>query len=109
MCHEVYQSKQMKEIAGVNSMDSQTKRCQTSGPLDRPRSSAEILRDEFAGEHGEFQEYDQDEWLLKYEVNERGIGSILLPPSLAIFLQSDRISIIPMGGGLFVKSIQGDG
>jgi hypothetical protein len=30
-----------------------------------------------------------DEWVVKYEVNEKGIGRILLPPSLSILLQSD--------------------
>jgi hypothetical protein len=46
-----------------------------------------------------------EEWLLKFDVDERGIGRILLPPGLAVFLQSDRICVMPMGGGLFVKSV----
>lgn len=46
-----------------------------------------------------------EEWLLKFEVNEKGVGRILLPPGLSIFLQSDRICIVPMGGGLFVRSV----
>jgi hypothetical protein len=47
----------------------------------------------------------QDEWLLKYDVNEKGVGRILLPPSLSILLQSDRVSITPSGGGLFIRSV----
>jgi predicted transcriptional regulator len=42
---------------------------------------------------------------LKYEINERGIGKILLPPSLSTLLQSDRVSISPSAGGLFIRSI----
>jgi hypothetical protein len=48
---------------------------------------------------------EDDEWMVKYEVNEKGIGRILLPPTLSIILQSDRVSIIPSGGGLFIRSI----
>lgn len=47
----------------------------------------------------------QDEWLLKYDVNEKGVGRILLPPSLSILLQSDRVSITPSAGGLFIRSV----
>jgi hypothetical protein len=47
----------------------------------------------------------KDEWLLKYEVNDRGVGRILLPPSLSILLQSDRVSITPSAGGLFIRSV----
>ena len=46
-----------------------------------------------------------DEWMLKYDINEMGIGKILLPPSLSILLQSDRVSISPSAGGLFIRSI----
>jgi len=42
---------------------------------------------------------------LKYEINERGVGKILLPPSLSTLLQSDRVSISPSAGGLFIRSI----
>lgn len=48
---------------------------------------------------------EDDEWMVKYEVNEKGIGRILLPPTLSIILQSDRVSIIPSGGGLFIRSV----
>jgi len=47
----------------------------------------------------------QDEWLLKYEVNEKGVGRILLPPSLSILLQSDRVYITPSACGLFIRSV----
>jgi hypothetical protein len=47
----------------------------------------------------------EDEWMVKYEVNEKGIGRILLPPTLSTLLQSDRVSIVPSGGGLFIRSV----
>jgi hypothetical protein len=47
----------------------------------------------------------QDEWLLKFEVNEKGVGRLMLPPSLSILLQSDRVSIMPTSGGLFIRSV----
>ena len=43
--------------------------------------------------------------MLKYEVNERGIGQLLIPPSLSLLLQSDRVSISPTAGGLFIRSV----
>jgi hypothetical protein len=46
-----------------------------------------------------------DLWMLKYDINENGIGKILLPPSLSILLQSDQVSISPTAGGLFIRSI----
>jgi hypothetical protein len=46
-----------------------------------------------------------DLWTLKYDINENGIGKILLPPSLSILLQSDEVSISPSAGGLFIRSI----
>ena len=47
----------------------------------------------------------RDEWVVKYEVNEKGVGRILLPTSLSILLQSDRVSILPHAGGLFIRSV----
>ena len=44
-------------------------------------------------------------YTLKYNINENGIGQILLPPSLSILLQSDRVCISPSAGGLFIKSV----
>jgi hypothetical protein len=46
-----------------------------------------------------------DLWMLKYDINEKGIGRILLPPSLSTLLQSDRVSISPSAGGLFIRSV----
>jgi hypothetical protein len=43
--------------------------------------------------------------MLKYEVDERGIGQLLIPPSLSLLLQSDRVSISPTAGGLFIRSV----
>src|SRR5512137_1681164 len=54
---------------------------------------------------------DADEYLgnelytLRYDINEKGIGKILLPPSLSTLLQSDRVCISPTAGGLFIKSL----
>jgi hypothetical protein len=56
-------------------------------------------------------DYAPDEYLgndlysLRYDINENGIGKILLPPSLSSLLQSDRICISPSSGGLFIKSL----
>lgn len=47
----------------------------------------------------------RDIFTLKYEVNDKGIGQLLLPPSLSLLLQSDRVSISPSAGGLFIRSI----
>ncbi|MDM7934461.1 MAG: hypothetical protein QUS08_03630 [Methanothrix sp.] len=47
----------------------------------------------------------EDVWLLKYEVNEKGIGQIRLPPSLSMLLQSDRVAIMPFAGGLLIRSV----
>lgn len=58
------------------------------------------------GDEQEFRDYGQrDIFTLKYEVNEKGIGQLLLPPSLSLLLQSDRVSISPSAGGLFIRSI----
>ena len=46
-----------------------------------------------------------DLYTLRYDINEKGIGKILLPPSLSTLLQSDRVLISPAAGGLFIKSI----
>jgi hypothetical protein len=44
-------------------------------------------------------------FLVKYNINDKGIGHIHLPPSLSMVLQSDRICVSPSGGGLFIRSI----
>jgi hypothetical protein len=64
-----------------------------SDDLDQPYSDIGLQYD------------DKDEWLINYEVNEKGIGRILLPPTLSILLQSDRVSIVPSAGGLFIRSV----
>ena len=89
-------------------MNLQLKTSQMSRPLDQPgiQIQTEGLEDELKSDSAECQGYyERDEWLLKFEVNEKGVGRILLPPSLTIFLQSDRVCIMPMGGGLFIKSV----
>jgi len=89
-------------------MSLQLKTSQMSRPLDQPsiQIQNEGLEDELTSDSEECHGYyERDEWLLKFEVNEKGVGRILLPPSLTIFLQSDRVCIMPMGGGLFIKSV----
>jgi hypothetical protein len=44
-------------------------------------------------------------YTLRYDINDRGIGKILLPPSLSTLLQSDRVAISPAAGGLFIRSL----
>jgi hypothetical protein len=87
-------------------MDSRLKTSQISRPLDQPSIQINGVGDELTSYSEEsLGYYERDEWLLKFEVNEKGVGRILLPPSLTIFLQSDRVCIMPMGGGLFIKSV----
>ena len=87
-------------------MDSHLKTSQISRPLDQPGIQTKGLEDELTSDLGECPGYyERDEWMLKFDVNEKGVGRILLPPGLTIFLQSDRVCIMPMGGGLFIKSV----
>lgn len=89
-----------------NDMDSHLKTSQISRPLDQPIIQTKGLEDELTSDLGECSGYyGRDEWMLKFDVNEKGVGRILLPPGLTIFLQSDRVCIMPMGGGLFIKSV----
>lgn len=44
-------------------------------------------------------------FMMKYNVDDKGIGHIYLPPSLSMILQSDRICVSPSSGGLFIQSI----
>lgn len=48
-------------------------------------------------------------FLLKYSINDEGIGHISLPPSLSMVLQSDQIYISPFGGGLLIRSVSHEG
>lgn len=61
---------------------------------EQETSAAEELYDDISGA-----------FLLKYKINDKGIGQISLPPSLSMVLQSDRICISPTSGGLFIRSI----
>ncbi len=69
------------------------------------KSESEVQNTDAKGYGGWQSGGQQDEWLLKYEVNEKGVGRILLPPSLSILLQSDRVYITPSAGGLFIRSV----
>ena len=75
-------------------------------PIDSVVMTESIRRDSDSIDYGGGRPYNpKDEWLLKYEVNDKGVGRILLPPSLSILLQSDRVSIRPSAGGLFIRSV----
>lgn len=87
-------------------MDSKLKPPQLSITLDKPSIETNRSDDEFINGCNESSDPNgRDEWLVNFDVNERGIGRILLPPGLTVFLQSDRVCIMPMGGGLFIKSV----
>jgi hypothetical protein len=86
-------------------LDSLMTKSQIIRSSDQTEAQSEIQDDEFGTILEESLYNGREEWLLKFEMNEKGVGRILLPPSLTIFLQSDRICIMPMGGGLFVKSV----
>lgn len=47
-------------------------------------------------------------FLLKYQINDEGIGHICLPPGLSMLLQSGQIYIMPSAGGLFFRSIDNE-
>ncbi len=75
-------------------------------PIDSAIKTENIRQDWSNTDYGGGRPYNpKDEWLLKYEVNDKGVGRILLPPSLSILLQSDRVSIRPSAGGLFIRSV----
>jgi hypothetical protein len=47
----------------------------------------------------------RDEWMLSLRVNDEGIGNILLPPELSSLLQSETVTVTPLSGGIFIRSI----
>jgi hypothetical protein len=109
----------MGDIAKGNKMKrtakSQSKNAKTANLVDQEAANSKMKIKELpsqrsaikssvsgtAGDGGE----DYNILTLKYEINERGVGKILLPPSLSTLLQSDRVSISPSAGGLFIRSI----
>lgn len=86
-------------------MNSYTTTSQIMELSERAEVQPEIQDDEFKTLLEDSFSNGHEEWLLKFDMNEKGVGRILLPPSLSVFLQSDHISVMPMGGGLFVKSV----
>ena len=83
----------------------ETKTKEKSSKVSASEDESEAQNADSTG-YGGFQSSSrQDEWLLKYEVNDKGVGRILLPPSLSILLQSDRVYITPSAGGLFIRSV----
>jgi len=73
-------------------------------PAKRPARSAKAPKKEIS-EAEELYDDVSGAFLLKYSINDKGIGHISLPPSLSMVLQSDQIYISPSGGGLFIRSI----
>ena len=47
----------------------------------------------------------RDEWMLRFQIDDEGVGNILLPPDLSILLQSETVSVSPLSGGIFIRSI----
>ncbi len=89
-------------------MRSNTKMRRGTKPTDIRAQEArdrDDYMDDLEEEAGHLYSSPMDELLLKFDVNEKGVGRILLPPSLSALLQSDRISIAPFAGGLFIRSV----
>ncbi|MFB3766191.1 MAG: hypothetical protein ACE14P_13225 [Methanotrichaceae archaeon] len=88
-------------------MRSNSKKAVKDNPHNDSAIKTESFRQDASGmDYGGGRPYNpKDEWLLKYEVNDKGVGRLLLPPSLSILLQSDRVSIRPSAGGLFIRSV----
>ena len=78
------------------------KSAKKTAPSTSNRASDQDL---YAAENGGGFMDTRDILTLKYEVDEKGIGQLLLPPSLSLLLQSDRVSISPSAGGLFIRSV----
>lgn len=81
-----------------------------ASPERRKRPAKKVEQSAIAQEHetNDAEELYDDvsgAFLLKYKINDKGIGQISLPPSLSMLLQSDHIYISPSGGGLFIRSI----
>lgn len=100
-------AKEKSSNASASVNESEVQSADTSaGTNDGSNSGANAGTNADTKGYGGFQPGSrQDEWLLKYEVNEKGVGRILLPPSLSILLQSDRVYITPSAGGLFIRSV----
>ena len=73
-------------------------------PAKKRTQSAKAPKHEVS-EAEEFYDAISGAFLVKYKINDKGIGQIRLPPSLSMLLQSDQIYISPSGGGLFIRSI----
>ena len=85
----------MKSHAGKEGRKSREKRHEQSAKDQKHETvDAEELYDDISGA-----------FLMKYKINDKGIGQISLPPSLSMVLQSDQIYISPSGGGLFIRSV----
>ncbi len=70
------------------------KQAQSAKAEKQEISEAEELYDDISGA-----------FLVRYNINDKGVGHISLPPSLSMVLQSDRIYVSPSSGGLFIRSM----
>ncbi len=86
--------KSIGNLRGKKSTAESQAQSQSAKVEEREISEAEELYDDISGA-----------FLLRYNINDKGIGHISLPPSLSTVLQSDRICISPSGGGLFIRSV----
>jgi hypothetical protein len=89
-------------------MGSSTKEKRKIKPAEDPRPRRNTTSSDASASLGQESDYSysapKDMRILKFNVNGDGVGQILLPPSLSILLQSDRIFISPFAGGLLIRS-----
>ena len=89
----------------MRSNDGMKRKMKSAKKTDRAISDSSLDQDMYALEkEGEYID-SRGVLVLKYEVDERGIRQLLIPPSLSLLLQSDRVSISPAAGGLFIRSV----
>jgi hypothetical protein len=89
----------------MRSNDGMKRKMKSAKKTARAISDSSLDQDMYALENeGEYID-SRGLMMLKYEVDERGIGQLLIPPSLSLLLQSDRVSISPTAGGLFIRSV----
>ena len=89
----------------MRSKDEVTKKEKSARKAAPSTSNRASDQDLYAQENGGGYMDNRGIFTLKYEVDEKGIGQLLLPPSLSLLLQSDRVSISPSAGGLFIRSV----
>jgi len=84
------------KVSSCTSANEKKPAINTAKDIEFPNSDVNDATDQYLG---------NELYTLRYDINDKGIGKILLPPSLATLLQSDRVCISPTAGGLFIKSL----